>query len=302
MKRKWITAAVLAVLLAGCGSSAYQANYTDEKAAEPGAGAYDGDYETGTSSASDSLIDPETAAEKEEKLVYRADLRIETRKYEETVGKLRETVKQYKGFFVYENEYESGYSWKYEKQNGTMHLNVTVRIPAKDFQAFLDSMDSVGRVISRNTSADNITKQYNDTTIQIEALQKQEARLLEMMDKAETIEDMILVEKRLTEVQTDLNLLMTRRDNMDTDVAYSTITLDIDEVKEYTEVHEDFGGRLVQGFADGWKSFLNVIEDTAVGVLYLSPYILLVLACVLIGRKLGVKVRMPWRKKPKDNV
>ncbi|MBR3356656.1 MAG: DUF4349 domain-containing protein [Solobacterium sp.] len=300
MKRKWMTAAVLAVLLAGCGSAAGKPQYTNEEAAV-GGGAYDEKYETSPAAAPDALIDPEMTADQQEKLVYRADLRVETRKYDETVAKLREAVKQYQGFFVYEYQYETGYSWKYEKQKGTMHLDVTVRIPAKDFQTFLESMDSVGRVVSRNTSADNITRQYNDTTIQIEALQKQETRLLEMMDKAETIEDMILVEKRLTEVQTDLNLLMTRKENMDTDVEYSTVTLTIDEVKEYTEVHEDFGGRLVQGFTDGWKSFLNVIEGTAVGILYLSPYILLILACVLIFRKLGIKVRLPGRKKPKDN-
>ena len=71
---------------------------------------------------------------------------------------------------------------------------------------------------------------YNDQSILIESLEKQETRLLEMMDKAETIEDMITIESRLSEVQTQLNQARNTLAGYDTDIDYSTINVQIEEV------------------------------------------------------------------------
>ena len=302
-------AAALALLcLAACSMSAGAAkedmDYRDDAYPEASgtAGLYDEEAKATQSTETASV-------NTDEKLVYTADLTIESLHYTDTVKAVRDHVRAYGGYIVYENEYVSGYSWKNEEMPGIMHMSLTVRVPSGKFQAFLDEMEGTGKVISRSTNTANITRQYNDTSVQIEALKKQEERLLEMMDKAETIEDMIKVETRLTEVQTDLNLLMTRKQSMDTDVEYSTVTMMIDEVREYTEVHEDFFGRMGQEFVKGWKGFGRLTEDIAAGILYLSPYIVILLAALLIVRKTHAadgwtkKIRLPFRRNnaPKEN-
>lgn len=56
-----------------------------------------------------------------------------------------------------------------------------------------------------------------------------------MLKSADKIEDMITVEARLTEVQTELNKQKTLLSSMDMDVDYSTINLNIEEVLEYSQ-------------------------------------------------------------------
>lgn len=80
---------------------------------------------------------------------------------------------------------------------------------------------------------DNISQRYYDTTAQIVALQIQEKNLLAMMEKCETIEDMITVEQRLSEVQYQFDSLQTTRQYMDMDVAYSYVNISVSEVMEY---------------------------------------------------------------------
>lgn len=296
LNRLFKSAAAVCVLLSlwGCSTGGNAAKHAEaDEAYEPE------EYAAGAANYSETDTKG-TDVQTDEKLVYTANLTIQTRNYAETVQKLHEQIKAFHGLIEYEDEYESGVNWSRDDASGVMHLNASVRIPAKDFENFQNALEGSGKIVSRSTSIENITRQYNDVSVEIEALQKQETRLLEMMDKAETIEDMITVETRLTEVQTHLNQLLTRRSSMDTDVEYSTISITIDEVKEYTEVHEDLGGRLSQGFVQGWKSFGNMIADVLVGILYLCPYILIVLAALLLGRKLHVRIPLPWKKNRKD--
>ena len=62
--------------------------------------------------------------------------------------------------------------------------------------------------------------------------------LLKMMEKAESIQDMIAVEERLTEVQSELAWYEESLTGMDNQVDYATVTVSLREVKEYSESPE----------------------------------------------------------------
>ena len=219
----------------------YEAEYAAAETAEGGS------YTAETPAPDPSLL--------QEKLVYNGDLLIETLKYEESAAQLKELISSYNGIIEWQDEYDGNYNWYTGESSGTRTMTMTVRIPTEHFDAFMNAGDGVGKVISRSTGVTNISRQYYDTSVQIEALEKQQTRLLEMMDKAETIQDMIAVEQRLTDVQTQLNSLKTHRQSMDTDVMYSTVTVRLNEVKEYVHDNESFFERAGNAFISGWKNF-----------------------------------------------
>ena len=106
----------------------------------------------------------------------------------------------------------------------------------------------------------NISQQYYDTTTQIESLRIQERNLLEMMEKCETIEDMITVEERLAQVQSERSKLETAKRYMDTDVAFSYVNITISEVMEY---HQDREPVKRNTFVD---RLINTIKSTGRGI------------------------------------
>lgn len=230
----------------------------------------------------------------EEKLVYHCNLDIETLDYPATMVSIKETISKYGGVIQSESESDSGHDWyyaDYRKTGGTMHNYLEVRIPSKDYQNFLSELDGVGKIIAKSTSVDNISQKYYDTTAQIEALQIQEKNLLAMLEKCETIEDMITVEQRLSEVQYELNTLQTNRRYMDMDVAYSYVNISVSEVMEYRQDSEPvrrntFVDRLKNTVASTGRGFLYFLEGLLFLVISLAPYILIIaLICFVFLRK-----------------
>jgi len=214
-----------------------------------------------------------------EKLVYTCNLEMETLNYEQSIRRIRENIEKYEGFVESENEYDNAYDWyysDYSKTSGTMHMSLTVRIPTKYYNDFLSGIEGEDKVVSKNSYVDNISRQYYDTSARIEALKIQQERLLEMMEQAKEIEDMIIIESRLSEVQYQLNSAKTSLASMDADVAFSTITINVQEVMEYTRNMEPvkkntFSDRLKNTLSETWEFFWEMLEGLLFLVIRLLP-------------------------------
>lgn len=235
-----------------------------------------------------------------EKLVYTGSINIETLEYEESLQNIRERIQSYNGLIENENEYDNDYNWyssTYTGRRNSRNISMTVRIPTEKFQSFLNDMEGAGKITNRSTNIENITKRYNDTSIQATALEEQQNRLLEMMEKAETIEDMIAIEARLTEVQSQLNILKSNLNQMDTDVNYSTIYLNLREVIEYTVEPETFGERFVKEFQSGITGFVDFLEDVVIFLAHSWLFLLLFGAVIVLISKF-IKKKNVFKGKP----
>lgn len=242
---------------------------------------------------------------KEEKLVYTCNLTIETTTYDSTMEEIEKQIKAYSGIIESQNEYDHDSGWyrdDHKKTSGTMECSIVVKIPSRDYQAFLKSLDGTGKMTNKSMDVTNISRTYYDTQATIESLQIQEKRLLKMMDEAKTIDDMITVENRLTEVQTELNQYKTRLSTMDTEVAYSTITMTIKEVLEYKQSVEGrrtntFKERLVNTLQDSWSSFLSFMEGLLFLLIWILPFAVVFLILWLITKPLRRKLKKRRQEK-----
>jgi len=68
------------------------------------------------------------------------------------------------------------------------------RIPADKFKSFTESLSTLGNVPYSSTNAENITMQYSDTESRLTASRTKEARLLELLAKASSMEDILAIE------------------------------------------------------------------------------------------------------------
>ena len=257
---------------------------TDEKA------------ETPTSEKEPEAVE---SAESQDKLVYTCWMTIQTLEFEKTQNYVRDAVSKAGGIIESESVSDSDYSWYREeyKKTGTLNATLTIRIPSENYKDFLEALDgSGGKIVNKSQNVENITKRYNDQTIYIESLEMQEKRLLEMMEQAQTVEEMITVEARLTDVQTELNQARSELATMDTDVRYSTVNLTLEEVVRYTDSPRtpiSFGQRVRDAFVDSWDNFVSLLQGLVISVIYLLPaaiFIALIAAVIFL-------VTRAWRKK-----
>lgn len=304
-KIKLAAIAVLAVslCLTGCGGSSNMnsAAYKEETAAA-GDYAYDSyaaeeavamaegeEYKAdGGSGSTESAL----RAQDGQKIVYTGNLSIQTLEYDKSAASIRKKIKDAGGFSEAESERDNDYYWySYNSgSNNTRYLNITARIPSEKFEDFINSLSGDGKIMSRSVNAENISQVYANKETYKKSLEKEQERLLEMMDKAETIEDMITVESRLSEVERQLNVYKTDLAQMDKDVEYSTIYISLEEVKRYSEETHTltFSEELKYAFDDAISSFKNFCEDVVLFVVRGFPFLIIfVIILVLIIRAIG---------------
>ena len=312
-----------AALLVGCGSGyansstsnqMYEgaaADYEAKEEAYATADTYDTDEAVGAdaggaandiSQKNEEAGTDESGSLAEQKLIYTADITIQTQTFQDTFSAVKDAISKVGGFVESESTTDSAWNWyysDYRKSSGTLRSYITVRVPSSKYREFLDLLEGTdGKITSRSEYVQNITKRYNDQSILIESLEKQETRLMEMMDKAETIEDMITIESRLSEVQTQLNQARNTLAGYDTDVNYSTINVQIEEVIQYSsqKVQQTFLERLGNTFTRSWRDFGEFMQDLILAIVYLLPVIIVVVIILVILRPFFSK----WNAKRKE--
>ena len=121
---------------------------------------------------------------------------------------------------------------------------------------------------------------------------------------AETVEDIILLEDRLTELRYEIESLQSTLNNWDRRVSYSTVYLNIQEVQEYTPEAENkltFGQKLARAFSDGLKSVGDFFQDFLLWFLEALPSLavlaVVVVLVVLLVKKIGARRKEKKQKK-----
>ena len=129
------------------------------------------------------------------KLIRDVNLEVETETFEELLSTVGEKTRNLGGYI--EESYTYNGSNYYGK--GTRNANLTIRIPAEKLDEFLLAVGEVSNVISRNESVTDVTLEYVDLESHKRVLLAEQERLLELLEKAETIEDIISLESRLSQ-------------------------------------------------------------------------------------------------------
>ncbi|MBR7184588.1 MAG: DUF4349 domain-containing protein [Clostridia bacterium] len=187
-----------------------------------------------------------------------------------------------------------GYIETSSRSGGSLHnsgsvvarsASYTLRIPAEQLDAFRAGMGDTINVVNESTSIDDITDSYFDVDTRLATLRTQEERLLAMLEKATELEYLITLEQRLADVRYQIESYTGTIRRYDSQVAYSTVRLSLDEVIEYTAVTpapKTFGERMGIAFRDSWADFADGCKDFAIGFVYALPTLLVIAAILAI--------------------
>ena len=280
-----VTLCMLAALLAGCGGASKSTQAFDAAAAAPAEAANGAYYDMESAKSEDGGLTGDTDSTvlpEGRKWIITVNMSAETEDLDALMEALNGKISGLGGYVEDQDSY-----------NGSMYssrryrsASLTVRIPAERVDEFTEEMSGIANVVSTNLSREDITLSYVATESRVKALQTEEARLLELMEQAETMADLLEIESRLTENRASQLRLY------DNQVDYATIYLSIDEVQEYTPVEEPtVWERISGGFVSSIKGVGNGLLDLLVWVLAKSPYLV-----ILGGVTVGVVVLIKKRK------
>jgi hypothetical protein len=161
----------------------------------------------------------------------------------------------------------------------------------------LSGAGELGNVLSLNRRQEEITEAYYDTEARLTALKTQEERLLAIMEKAETLDDIIRLEDALSDVRYQIESLsgtMRRYDNL---VEMATVEVSLREVESTTSVSgtpRTLGERIGQQFSESLRGLGRFCEGVLVFLIGNLPVLLVIAAVAVGGALVGRKL---WRRK-----
>lgn len=289
MKKRLIAAAIFSmVMLAGCGSSGNYATETEMAVDNAVSDVYEeAKMPSMESMSSDYLKDSNR------KLIKTVRITTETENYDDFMTQMSQKINEYGGYV--QEMSESG-------SVGYRYANLTVRVPKESLNDFLGVISDNTNITYRNESVEDVTLQYVDLDSHKRMLKTEEERLLELLELASSVEDIITIESELTNVRYQIESMESQLRTMDNRIDFSTVYLNIDEVVRYTPQEQlSTWGRIKTGFVSNLLDLGEAICDIFVELVIHIPNIILtgvILAAIIFVLR---KVNKKKQKKQKED-
>lgn len=303
MKKLWkllLFVTIAAMTLTACGGASKSADSsavmtTAAAAMAPAAGAANGAYKSemgmadpyeyvaetemdaGSSLTTSTGVDP--VVDLGRKLIRTIHLDVETDDFDVLLEKLNQQIATLAGYVEQSDISGKSIQNDYSRRRAYM----TVRIPSTKLDQFVASVEDNGNVTNKSETATDVTIQYSDLESRKKSLTIEQDRIWALLEKADTLESVIALEERLSEIRYELEAMESKLRLYDNQVDYSTVYINIEEVKIYTPTAPlTIGERIEKGFTRNVENMKNSAIDFIVWAASSTPILIPLLAVVIV--------------------
>ncbi|WLQ51703.1 DUF4349 domain-containing protein [Streptomyces poriferorum] len=264
--------AVLA--LSGCGAADDSGSSSDQRAfsadgqkkADPAAGEAAADAKEGAAekegtaaSGASKKPNPVTATH----VIRTASLLVEVKSASRAAATAR-TVAQNAGGLVADESTE-----QVDDTHDSSHL--VLRVPQDEYDSVLRELSGAGKLLSRSSTAKDVTGQVVDVESRIATQRASVARVRKLMERADKLVDVVTLEGELSSRQASLESLLAQQASLRDRTTLATITLDLTEPETAAEADEDPG--FLDALSGGWHAFVTMLRWLGMAVGAAAPFL-----------------------------
>jgi hypothetical protein len=204
----------------------------------------------------------------ERKIIKEGWMRIEVEDYSVDLKSIKRLVDKHEGYLS--NEYESSSDY-------SLNNSLSIRVPSTEFDSLVtDIIKAAKKVEHKNITLKDVTEEFVDIEARLKTKREVEERYLDILQKAVTVKDILLVEEQLRIIREEIEAREGRLKYLQSQVGFSTLNLEI-----YQDLSFQPGFRFFRKIGDalrgGWKGLLSVV----VGLFYIWPILLIVIIIVV---------------------
>ncbi len=251
---------IVALVWVGCSSSSGYDNTSVES------------YEYATEEAPEiesmptSTADSDVAMDDERMVIKTANLEMQTTQYDSSLKNIRAEVEKHGGEITDSNSWSSG-----SDDTEYRSIELTIRVPSENYNALLNGVQDAATIDSMSENSEDVTLEYIDITARIDSLKAQEDRLIELMDMATSVTEIMEIEYQLSNVRYEREGYEQQRVYLERQVSMSTIRLRLDEVRNIVITQQGFLAGVAMAFNQGIEFLINLVSSLITYIAVLLP-------------------------------
>ncbi len=300
-----IAATMLLFLISGCAAAEMAAEVArDDSGVAP---EYADENKTISEEDSGSAYAPDLNSDVPQnsgkKIIYTANIAVEVESVKDAMETISSAAAELGGF-VAGSDYRND-----NRISGT----ISVRIPPEKLGELSSRIGGLGKILSNNLTSQDVTMQYVDISSRLANAEAQEAQLLEIMERATEIADVLAIRTELNTVQQEIEVYKGQLRYFDNMVDFSTVTVFLSEiyVPKSPEAEADKGilarwdlDYIGTNVSKGFKNSLTFVGNALGFILILLSYLLvplLLIGAIVFGIIFITKrIKKHFRKSPKQ--
>ncbi|WP_048198558.1 DUF4349 domain-containing protein [Methanocella arvoryzae] len=196
------------------------------------------------------------------KVIMTASIQIETTKFNESVDKVRFLATSTGGYV----QSSSMNMYDQNRRSST----ITIKVPQSAYEQTLSEIRKLGTVKSDSSTGSDVTLQYVDVESRLKNLRAEEARLIDIMDQAKNVTEILAVERELSRVQGEIESYQARLNVLNSQIDFSTITVYVTEPEPVVSYDWGIGDAVTEAV----HAFVGMIGGLIVLTGYLIPLVL----------------------------
>jgi hypothetical protein len=263
------------VLTAGCAKAPAPATTIPAPASAPGL------FKNSTYGGESSAVPSESSqADIDRKIVKNGYLTLEVNDITEAITDVARVAKELDGYVVSSNK---------QGDEDITYGQISIRVPSDRFDEAFDRLHKLAvNVPNESTQSQDVTEEYTDLQAQLRNLEATEAQYLELLKKAEKVEDILAVQRELSNVRGQIEQIKGR-------IQYLERTSDMALIEVNLQKTKPIGGtgwsalETLKSAASGFVTFGKVLANIVIWLAIFSPVWIIILVVVLYFTR--------WRKK-----
>lgn len=239
--------------------------------------------------SSSTVSSGNVAAQEQDKIIRTFFMDVETQEFDSLITRINADIKRLNGYVESSNINGKGYN----RDGGTRYGSIEARIPSDKVDEFVGAVNENANVVNQKETSENVSLKYIDAQSRVETLNIEQDRLFAILEKETSLDNIIVLESRLSDIRYELQNYESQLRYYDNMVAYSTVTLSIQEVEIFTPVTEEkqsLGTRMKNGFSDTMyhlsEGFQNFLVWLVVNLPYLIIWGIIIAVAAIITRRI----------------
>jgi len=150
------------------------------------------------------------------------------------------------------------------RKEGRVYADLVLSVPSEEFENALTELRGLGKKVTDDSVAgQDVTEEFVDLESRERNLLAAERSLLELFDRAQSVDDTLYIQRELTALRGEIELVQGRIKYLEQRSAFSQITLSIQPVAALTPPPKQPAWDPGAVAAKAWAASLNVLQGAA---------------------------------------